>query len=117
MAVYGVCLSKKRGDLLIYPLGFASAVPVLPTVFCLLLKFCGREQEGEALGVNRRVREQRNEKGRKPFKPTFQRTPVTAFGSFFHSAYWEGFFHRGTDCPLKLPLCASGWCGNTDLVW
>lgn len=67
MAVYGVCLSKKRGDLLIYPLGFASAVPVLPTVFCLLLKFCGREQEGEALGVNGRVREQEEWEGKGAF--------------------------------------------------
>lgn len=71
MAVYGVCLSRKPWDLLIYPLGSASAIlqpiPVLPTVFCLSLKFCGREQEGEALGVNRRVREQEEWEGTEAF--------------------------------------------------
>lgn len=71
MAVYRVCLSRKCGDLLISPLSFASAIlqpiPVPPTVFCLSLKFCGQEQEGEALGVNGRVREQKEWDGKGAF--------------------------------------------------
>lgn len=106
MAVYGVCLARKCGDLLICPLSFASAIlqpfPVLPNVFCLgLVLWTGARGRGSQLMEG--LESRRKGKGRRPFKPTFQRIPVTALGSFFHSAYWEGFFHRGTDSPLKLP--------------
>jgi hypothetical protein len=68
-----------------------------------LLKFWGREQEQEALGVNGRVREQMEWEGKGGLlKPSFQRTPVTASGSFFQPALWEGFFHKGSDSPCKL---------------
>lgn len=46
-------------------------------------------------------------------KTSFQKTPVTASGSFFQPFLWEGFFHKSTESPLSSERTDAFWV----VVW
>lgn len=72
----------------------------------------GREPEQETAGVNGRVREQMEWEGKGGLlKTTFQKTPVTASGSFFQPSLWEGFFHKGTEFSSNADKTVAFWVG------
>jgi hypothetical protein len=60
-----------------------------------------RSKRERLWGLMEGLESRRNGKGKRPFKPTFQRVPGYCFGLIFPFCYWEGFFHRGTDPPSE----------------